>query len=251
MVLSKYYIWKNSPAIDCCYNLYKKNKKIKGFSSANLLYETCKNNTFVIKSIFQLIKIFHGDDFINKTIWGYKKEKNNYKWELYNYEETLCDIRSFEIYSIDNNINKTISDFFDEYYLIEKNNEFYFGHIYRVKDSIKTKLGEFLLDNECNFKNNFLKYLEKLNYNFDLTKLKILNKYNCKYICIHQKYNDEFYIQHIGICKDDFIDFLIEQNYDLNLINHYKNQNYKISNEITLVYDKNFNVKRSAFYGIV
>ena len=251
MVLSKYYIWKNSSAIDCIYNLYKKNKKIEGPSSANLLYETCKDDTFAIKLIYQLIKIFHGEDFINKTIWGYKKCGNEYKWELYNYEESLCTIKSFEIYLVDNSTKKSISEFFDEYHLIENNDEFYFGYIYRVKYSIKIKLGEFLLDDEFNFKNNFSKYLKKLNYDFNLTKLEILNKYNCKYICIHQKYNDEFYIQYIGISKEDFINFLVEQNYDLNLINHYENNDYNISNEITLVYDKNFNVKRSAFYGIV
>jgi hypothetical protein len=60
---------------------------------------------------------------------------------------------------------------------------------------------------------------------------------------------------YIGINNNDFLNFLIDQKYNKDLVEHYKNNKYHISNEISLIYDiSNLNqikLKRSAFFGIV
>lgn len=249
------YPWKNSPAIESCYNLYKKGDEIDGISSAELLYQTCKNNVGVLSSISKLIKKFHGEIVSNKTIWGLKKDKNQYKWELYNYEETTCNIKSFEIFPERLENGDYISDFWDEYFLENQNNDLYEGSIYRVKNNQKTKLGYFILDKQNIFHEKYKEYIDKLNYkNLNFQK-DIVNKYKCIYNCIHQKNNGEFYIQYIGINKKDFLDFLIEHEYHPELVNYYEKENFNISNEITLVYDMleddKYKIKRTAFYGIV
>jgi hypothetical protein len=251
MDLHKFNDWKNSPSINCEYNLYRKKENINGNSSANFLYQTCKDNLGVMSSISNVIKNFHGFDSINKTIWGYKKIKNYYKWELYNYEEKNCNIKSYEIYPVKNTNSVYISNFYDEYYLDIQQNEFHLGSIYRIKNKEKTKLGIFLLDETCNFKNNFKDYVSMLSYDNSFLTKNILEKYRCKHLCIHQKNNNEFYIQYIGISKKDFLNFLVENEYEDELINHYEKNDYQISNEITLVYDYDFKIKRSSFYGIV
>ena len=54
---------------------------------------------------------------------------------------------------------------------------------------------------------------------------------------------------------NDFIDFLIEANYPINIINFVKNNKKnleQLSHEITIVYDlDNMTILRSGFYGII
>lgn len=249
--------WKNSPAINCEYNLFRAYEKIDGLSSANLLYETCKNNIGALSSISKVIKKFHKKECENSTIWGYKKIGNLYKWEFYKYKMSKPNkgkvkfITSYEIYPKRSENGSYISDFYDEYFLEKREGEFASGSIYRVSENENKKLGIFILDECLNFKNNFDDYVSKLNYNKSSLPENILEKYKCKHLCIHQKYNNEFYIQYIGISKEDFLNFLKENEYEQSLISHYEQNNYLISNEITIVYDDNFKIKRTAFYGIV
>jgi hypothetical protein len=260
------YKWKNSPAIKCCYNFYEKGGKLKGLSSSFLLYQTCKDNMGVMSSISKVIKNFHGKNSINKTIWSYKKLENGYKWELYNYEElkSTKDIKipiiSYEIFPKRNELGEYISDFRDEYY-IKKHNQDDLGNIinnngiiYRIKDK-KIKSGNWILDTQENFFKNFEKNLNKLKYKKDIFDKNIVLKYKCDHIYVAQRNNNEFYIMYIGISNQDFLNFLIENKYEFDLINHYKNSDYQISNEVTLVYDiskKNeFKIKRTAFFGVV
>ena len=94
----------------------------------------------------------------------------------------------------------------------------------------------------------------------DINKLdvNIFKKYECLDLCIHKKlYKSKvvFFIQYIGININDFIDFLIETNYPINIINFVKNNKKnleQLSHEITIVYDlDNMTILRSGFYGII
>lgn len=253
------YEWRKSPAIDCCYNKYKKGEVISGASSASLLFQTCKNKPGILSSISKIIKHFHREDATNKTVWGYKKNNDNYSWELYNYENKVHNsnatdgvIRSYEIFNDRDTNGRYISNFYDDYFVTKANDNSYEGNIYRVCDGKSSKRGDWVFDTQENFFNNFPGYIKQLHYPENTFESNIINKYKSKYICIHQKYNSEFYIQYICIGKKEFLDFLKEHNYDLDLINHYENEEYLISNEITIVYDlESKKIVRTAFYGIV
>jgi hypothetical protein len=81
------------------------------------------------------------------------------------------------------------------------------------------------------------------------------NQYNCKHICVHNKMNNQLFIQYLGITVEDFVWFLIKFGYDIHLIKHvitnmhmYRN----INHEITIVYDiQTGEPIRSGFYGIL
>ena len=81
----------------------------------------------------------------------------------------------------------------------------------------------------------------------------LIKKYKCKYICIHNKYNNKHYIQYLDIDIDSFISFIKENKYPEQFINHVienKERYSEIKHEITIVYNKNLEIERSAFYGI-
>jgi len=245
------YKWRHSPAINCCYNLYRKSNQINGSSSANLLYQTCSDNKGVMSSISKIIKQFHGSDNVNKTVWGFKNINKNYEWELYNYEDKNATIKSFEIYPERKSTGEYVSSFYDEYILTKNVGDYYEGTIFRneLKRVIR---GYWILDTQNNFITNLNKYTELLKFPKDIFTEDIIKKYQCSYVCLHQKNNQEAYIQYIYISKNDFIHFLKVNNYEASLIEHYECSDYQISNEITIVYDINtMEVKRTAFYGIV
>jgi hypothetical protein len=262
----KRYKWKDSQPIKCVYNFYKKGGEVKGNSSSNLLYETCKNNIGVLSTISKIIENFHGEECENKTIWSYKKCGNEYKWELYNYEnltksnDTEIPIVSYEIYPKRSLKREYVSHFRDEYYIknhnqdVEGNIVSNNGDIYRIDDK-KNKIGNWIMDTQINFFNNFEKNLEELKYNLNIFNKNIIKKYNCSHIYVPQRNNNEFYIMYIGINNDDFLNFLVEQKYNQDLIDHYKNNDYNISNEISLIYDisdvSQIKIKRSSFFGIL
>jgi len=253
----KKYPWKDSPAIDCVYNLNRIGKKIKGKSSADLLYETCKHNTGVLSSISKVIKTFHGSNNVsNKTIYGFKQSLNegiyDTKWELYKYNSKT--IESYEILNERNKDGKYIPNFMDLYYISTVGENTYKGLVYR-KDKKLTKRGNYIIDTYKGFKNNFDSYWGELNYPSNLynwVKDEVIKKYKTDYFCIHQKNNSEFYCQFIGISNEDFLKFLIEYKYNQDLIDFYSKNDFNISNEIAIVFDKITKKPiRTAFYGII
>ena len=71
---------------------------------------------------------------------------------------------------------------------------------------------------------------------------------------MHTRVNetDDLYIQWYGITNDEFLNFLIDNNYPDNLIEKYSACEYNIENEISIVYSaKTKSIKRTAFYGII
>lgn len=253
----KKYPWKDSPAIDCIYNLNRVGTQIKGKSSASLLYETCKHNTGVLSSISKVIKIFHGSNKVsNKTIYGFKQSLNesiyDTKWELYKYSNKT--IESYEILNERNKEGKYIPNFMDLYYISTIGRNTYRGLVYR-KDKKLTKRGNYIIDTYKGFKDNFDSYWDELNYPSNLyswVKDEIIKKYKTDYFCIFQKNNSEFYCMFIGISNKDFLKFLIEYKYNQDLIDFYTQNDFNISNEIAIVFDKETKKPiRTAFYGII
>jgi hypothetical protein len=71
-------------------------------------------------------------------------------------------------------------------------------------------------------------------------------------MCLWNKKGD-YFIQWLGISIDDFIHFLVENDYGLCFINHItenRNKYSYLAHEITIVYDKvSLTPYRSGFYG--
>ena len=98
--------------------------------------------------------------------------------------------------------------------------------------------------------------MSKLGYDNIKDKFKeiILEKYQCYQICIHNKTDNQIFIQYLGISNKDFLSFLNLNNYPSHIINFIEEQvrldNYKINNEITIVYEIDTQkIVRTGFYG--
>lgn len=142
----------------------------------------------------------------------------------------------------------------DLYLIFHPGSKLYKGMIRRKGEKNENR-GNFILDEFLEFEKNFELYWNELNYENDLrnwVKNDLLYKYKTDYFCIHQKNNSEFYCQFIGISNKDFLSFLNEYQYSEELINFYEQNEFNISNEITLVFDKATKAPlRTAFYGVV
>ena len=130
-----------------------------------------------------------------------------------------------------------------------------FGVCRVVKNILLQERGYFIIDTFNNFISNFDKYYEHLKYSekiYDWVRYKLINKYRADYLCIFQKNNHEFYFMFIGISREDFLKFLKEYKYDKDLIHEYENNEYNISNEVSIIFcKKTLKVLRTAFYGII
>jgi hypothetical protein len=130
----------------------------------------------------------------------------------------------------------------------------HFGYGKKINNNEIIDESLYVLDNFNKFKKYYVTYLEKIKLTSFNESKHLLDKYNCKKICIHNKYNNNLFIKYLDISIDDFIDFLIEFNYPNKFIYHVKNNynKYKdIIHEITIVYDIDLKPIRSAFYGLI
>ena len=114
----------------------------------------------------------------------------------------------------------------------------------------------FVIDNYPSFRDDYNLYMNELGYNDIKDKFKniILEKYKCYQICIHNKTENQIFVQYLGISNKDFISFLNLYDYPSHIINFVQEQvgldNYKINNEITIVYEIDTQkVVRTGFYG--
>lgn len=259
--------WKESKNIKCNYNYYRKeNVLLSGKNSGSLLYKTCKKNNLILYSISKIIFDWHGSDSENKTIYGVKNINGKYSWELYNYEAKDKNINnkildSVEILPKRQKNGSNIESITDSYYWDKVEGDAIYGTlkksntIYTDKPTQLQERGYWIIDTYNNFATNFDKNYKHLKYSeeiCDWVKNELMRKYKTDYFCIHQKNNDEFYCQFIGISKEDFLKFLKEYKYDEELIDQYENNEYNISNEVTIVFcEKTLKVLRTAFYGII
>ena len=244
------YEWYNNIAYDFRYNSYTNNGIIKSKSSSQLLYETAKDNVKVLANISKLYKKH------KQLVWGFKKNNDIYRWEFYKYTlDKNPAITSWDIINDSYNIGDT------EHYYYNNNNIVklpFWGHgKYKQHDIIYDESKIFVIDSYESFSYNYDNYMTKLGYNDIKDDFRdiILNKYKCYEICyeicIHNKKQNQIFVQYLGISNSDFITFLTENNYMKNIIDFVDND-YIINNEITIVYDiKSKEIVRSGFYGII
>ena len=153
------------------------------------------------------------------------------------------------------NDNHCFNNELHTYEKVKNNNKLlmpFYGEGYDIINEKKIKVSSFIYDTYDNFLKNKELYLNQLDLPYNCKINSLLNKYKAENICLWNKKGD-YFIQWLTISIDNFINFLIENNYKKTFINHVvKNKSkYKnISHEITIVFDrKNIIPYRSGFYG--
>ena len=277
--------WAKTGAVQFYYNTYEYIKQLpNSLPSSRLLYELimCYNNRKMLSIITNIIDKIGN----NKTIYGCKLQDNIFRCELYFYHYSSTNnqymseynLRTFYLTNdvsepnfnkyLNNNSNNIIHSF--DLYNNDVNivgNDIHFYHNLDTKLKLPhfgygVKLNNNEIINESSYfvdfseavKDNYDTYLEKIKLSGFNNYKHLLDKYICKRICIHNKYNNNLFIQYLDICIDDFIDFLYEFNYPNKFIQHIKNNKIKykdIVHEITIVYDNDLKPIRSAFYGLI
>ena len=113
----------------------------------------------------------------------------------------------------------------------------------------------FVIDSQQSFIANYSTLTETIGL-VNITQFQsYLNHYKCRDICIHNKFDNNLFIQYLGISVADFIQFLKKLHYPYCFVNHVENNQHmyeNIEHEITIVYDIVSQIPvRSAFYGVV
>ena len=180
---------------------------------------------------------------------------NEYRWELYEYTLNYKkSITSWDIYS--NQYDIGMNEHY--YYNVNKNNNielpFYGYGTYRNMKTHNTFYeSAFIIDTFDSFHLNYKTYIDKLTFNEDVTNsfIKIIFKYiSCYELSIFKKNETEIFIIYMGISKNEFLEFLIDNDYPKNIIYFIQSNEYNITNEIAIVYDiKTKNIIRTAIYG--
>jgi hypothetical protein len=287
--------WAESKPVKISYNIYRYINTLDSNSlpSSRLLYESIKSmdNKLVLQAVSDTIRDLQK---LNHIVYGCKWHNGVMRWELYyyhynmknssepsglrfsgfnNYEKNKwikeeCKNNSMIIHSFDlynkSQPEEVYGDNMHYYYNLNTNKNFPFcgygdmRHIDSDECDIKME-SMFILNDRNHFLENKVKYLEILKFqnikNFGKID-KLLSKYICNYICVHNKMDqDNIFIQYLGITIDDFIDFLEEFKYPIDFMNHVKENKEKyrhIVHEITIVYNiETLQPIRTAFYGIV
>lgn len=244
--------WSDAPATLFRYNTFRNIMETKGVSSAELLYITCCDDIRVLSNISKLYYRYPRTNLI----WGFKKDGDNYRWEVYLYTlREKIKIKSWDI-------NKNEYDIGEEehYYFMCEDTSFglpFWGYgKYKKQDVLYDESKIFVVDSYKSFCSNYEEYMDRLGYDHIkfLFRDIILKKYNCYEICIHNKKPNQIFVQYLGISNENFLQFLLTESYPSNIIDfvmsNIKDNNYHINNEITIVYDINtLQVVRSGFYG--
>jgi len=291
---------------------------VAGFSAEMLLYKTLQYFASSNRINQAIQNIYNKKMPDSKLIYGFKKENDTYRWEIYYYhyhyknKRKIDHMNSNSIYvntdilhtspisELQNN-NKIIINSVD---ILNHNNRIYNNivHTYEAKEKTngdvqsidelpfyglgfditvqnakhghldmgglgkKEKVGEFIYSSKEDIMNNVNKYFDELNLPYNDNVHKILLKYDCEDMCIWNK-KGTLFIQWLVISIDDFIHFLQEFQYDVQMdvgdtriegdksvfVNYVieNRENYRnISHEITIVYDKNTLLPiRTGFYG--
>tara|TARA_R110001592_G_scaffold109580_1_gene305482 strand:- start:131 stop:1228 length:1098 start_codon:yes stop_codon:yes gene_type:complete len=251
--------WAKTKSYKVEYNVFHFDRELKNaLPSSRLLYESL-NGAKYRSDIIQKLSAFP-----NKSVWGCKKQGDHMRWEVYQYQYDIKDSSRISPLLKDRGIVITSTDVYDTSNVIGDEDHIYtcdngymgypfFGHGYKNEDDPESI---FVLDGTQRFKTNFRDYMKKIGFDKNVDKFySYQNQYKCKHICVHNKFNDQFFIQYLGITVEDFLWFLIKFGYDTHLIQHvmmnmcmYRD----INHEITIVYDiKTGKPIRSGFYGII
>ena len=147
----------------------------------------------------------------NKTVWGFKKKDVELRWEFYKYTlDSNKVVESFDVF----NKEPYIGDEKHYYYKLNKNTESilpfwgYGTYEFNGKKYPESKI--FVIDSYANFSDNYIQFMKKLGYSKIAQQFKyiILYNYKCYELCIHNKNENQIFIQYLGINKEDFISFL-------------------------------------------
>jgi hypothetical protein len=239
------YPWVKKQATDHHYNIDVFMKNIEGPSSSQLLFETCKHDNRVLANITTLAKKHPG------LVWGFKKRGDEYRWELYKYSmRNSPHITSWDIYSNQYEIGDKEHYYYNLDFKVKL--PFWGYGMYLQNGKIHMESGIFVVDKYDSFRDNYEDYMKRLGFPPDEFKSLVLDSYECYELSVHHKTLHEIFIQYLGISKEDFLEFLREHGYPQNIIDFVGTSNYKINNEITIVYDvKTSSVIRTAFYGVL
>lgn len=250
--------WAKNKPYKVEYNVFHFDRELKNaLPSSRLLYESLNGTKYRSNIITELCK------FPDRSIWGCKKQGKHMRWEIYQYQYDINDSSIVSSLLKNSDIIITSRDVYDTPEVIGCEDHIYkhdsglgypfFGHGYKNKDEPESI---FVLDETIRFKKNFGDYMKQIGFGVSVNKFSSYQtQYKCKHICVHNKFNDQFFIQYLGITVEDFLWFLIKFGYDTHLIQHVLTnmRMYRdINHEITIVYDiKTGKPIRSGFYGIL
>ena len=251
--------WAKTTPFRVEYNVFYFNKKLENaLPSSRLLYESLDGTKYRSEIISKLATV------PEKSVWGCKKEGNSMRWEIYQYQYDIKDSSKVSPLLRFGDVVITSKDVYDTPDVIGPDNHMYkrdngylgypfFGHGYKNKGEPESV---FVLDETRRFKEKFRKYMKQIEFDDRVNKFySYLDNYTSKHICVHNKLNNHFFIQYLGITVEEFVSFLIQFEYDDHLIKHVLTNMhlYKdICHEITIVYDIDTGKPvRSGFYGII
>ena len=193
-------------------------------------------------------------------MWGFKKTSGAdgvYRWELYHY--TLDQQPSITSWDLTNS-TPVKGDAVHFYYNHDKDNTVklpFWGYGTEYKNErITPEANMFVVDCYEGFVANYDNHMKKLGFDHIKNTFKelICNKYSTYEISVHNKKENQIFVQYLGIQTSEFLSFLIENNYPTSLVNYVRQHinKLKINHEITIVYDTTTREPiRSGFYGLL
>ena len=250
------YKWRSNPALSFRYNTYRNFGEISGVSCAELLYVTCNGDKRVLSNISKLYETALKHQFTLPLIWGFKKDTKSYRWEVYkpSLSENLR-ITSWDIYPEQTHISE------EEHYYYKCDDSPptlpFWGYGKQKIDNVLCEESKiFVVDSYYSFSGQYDEYMDRLGFESikDSFRDLVLNRYSCYDICIHNKKPHEIFVQYLGLNNEEFVEFLIENDYPSHVTQFVTEQieagNYNINNEVTVVYNTDTQqIVRSGFYG--
>lgn len=248
--------WRKNPALNFRYNTYRNLGEVPGVSSSELLYVTCNEDKRVLSNISKLYELALKHQFTLPLIWGFKKDVDSYRWEVYRPSLTeTTRITSWDIYPNQNDI----SEVEHYYYKFDDGPPTlpFWGYGKQKKNNVlcdESKI--YVVDSYSSFYGRYDEYMDRLGFGSVKNNLRdlILKRYSCHDMCIHNKKPNEIFVQYLGLTNEEFVEFLTENKYPSHLTQFVTEQvrlgNYRINNEVTVVYNTNTQqIVRSGFYG--
>ena len=253
--------WAKQRPVVACYNFNAFIRELdpaRNLPSARLLYESIDNKA-VLRAITHRTK--NGTSYV----WGVKREKDGLRWELYTYffdkkgwlesapeGDPPLLITSIDLFDREEPVGPTTHAYFSSQGRVLSLPFFGFG----TQGDDGRPESRFVVDRNDRFPDRFFEHLKAIGIERDAGHLKdLLGAYACDYICIHNKREDELYVQYYNIPIEAFISFLVEHDYPPRLVSHVlaNRERYRnIRHEITVVYGFDTGKPvRTAFYGIV
>ena len=231
---------------------------VGGLSSAHLLFASMFQNPDVARFVLDHVVGLYG---LGHLVYGCKLlPDGKMRWEFYVYdlrEDTAIAIRSFDVYDTPPMRGPEMHLYHRNIVLTPTNRLPFWGFgTIRHADGTETNESQiYVLDEYDSFAANYDEFMELLGYGTTVAvrfRQLILSKYRTDQLCIHNKRAGQIFVQYLGIKNDDFVSFLHEAAFPKFLVKHVDRSDYRIVNEITLVYDLvTMRIVRGSFYGML